>query len=59
VSGARAGNLAEASLVSSICFIELDATLWSNNTVRVVVGHGVLRLGKAVACTVTCSLCQA
>ncbi|WP_431304035.1 hypothetical protein [Sediminicoccus sp. BL-A-41-H5] len=36
VSGARAGDLAEASLVSSTRFIELDAAVWSNNTVRVM-----------------------
>lgn len=31
-----AGNLAKASLVSSMRFIELDAAVWSNNTVRVM-----------------------
>ena len=36
VSGARAGYLAQASLVSSTRFIELDAAVWSNNTVRVM-----------------------
>jgi len=36
VSGARAGDLAQASLVSSTRFIELDAAVWSNNTVRVM-----------------------
>ena len=36
VSGARAGDLAQASLVSSPWFIELDAAVWSNNTVRVM-----------------------
>ena len=36
VSGTRAGDLAEASLVSSTQFIELDAAVWSNNTVRVM-----------------------
>jgi hypothetical protein len=36
VSGARAGDLAIASLVSSTRFIELDAAVWSNNTVRVM-----------------------
>ena len=35
-SGARAGDLAQASLVSSTRFIELDAAVWSNNTVRVI-----------------------
>jgi hypothetical protein len=36
VNGARAGDLAKASLVSSTRFIELDAAVWSNNTVRVM-----------------------
>jgi len=36
VSGARAGDLASASLVSSTRFIELNAAVWSNNTVRVM-----------------------
>jgi len=36
VSGARAGDLATASLVSPTRFIELDSAVWSNNTVRVV-----------------------
>jgi hypothetical protein len=36
VNGARAGDLTTASLVSSTRFIELDAAVWSNNTVRVV-----------------------
>ncbi|MBB5691748.1 hypothetical protein GXW77_05315 [Roseomonas alkaliterrae] len=36
VNGARAGDLATASLVSSTRFIELDAAVWSNNTVRVM-----------------------
>ena len=36
VSGARAGDLASASLASSTRFIELDAAVWSNNTVRVM-----------------------
>jgi len=35
-NGARAGDLAQASLVSSTRFIELDAAVWSNNTVRVM-----------------------
>jgi len=33
---APAGDLASASLVSSTRFIELDAAVWSNNTVRVM-----------------------
>ena len=36
VSGARAGDLAQASLVSSTRFIELNAAVLSNNTVRVM-----------------------
>ena len=36
VNGARAGHLASTSLVSSTRFIELDASVWSNNTVRVM-----------------------
>jgi hypothetical protein len=36
LNGARAGDLAQASLVSSTRFIELDAAVWSNNTVRVM-----------------------
>ncbi len=36
VNGARAGDLAEASPASSTRFIELDAAVWSNNTVRVM-----------------------
>lgn len=36
VNGAQAGDLAQASLVSSTRFIELDAAVWSNNTVRVM-----------------------
>jgi len=39
VSGARAGDLATASLVSSTRFIELSAAVWSNNTVRVMAGN--------------------
>ena len=36
VNGTGAGDLATASLVSSTRFIELDAAVWSNNTVRVM-----------------------
>jgi hypothetical protein len=36
VSGARTRDLAQASLVSSTRFIELNAAVWSNNTVRVM-----------------------
>jgi len=35
VAGARQGDRAEASLASSTRFIEVDAAVWSNNTVRV------------------------
>jgi len=34
VNGARQGDIAHAALASSTRFIELDATAWSNNTVR-------------------------
>ncbi len=36
ITGARMGDLAEASLATSSRFFELDATAWSNNTVRVL-----------------------
>jgi hypothetical protein len=36
VNGARAGDLVSASLLSSTRFIEFDAAMWSNNTVRVM-----------------------
>ena len=36
VNGAQTGYLAQGSLVSSTRFIELDAAVWSNNTVRVI-----------------------
>jgi hypothetical protein len=36
VNGARAGDLATASLMSSTQFTELDAAVWSNNTVRMM-----------------------
>ncbi len=36
VNGARAGDLASASLVSSTRFIERDAAVWSYNTVRMM-----------------------
>ena len=36
VNGAWAGDLAQASLVSSTPLIELDAAVWSNSTVRVM-----------------------
>ncbi len=36
VDGARVGELAQVSLVSSRRFIELSGAVWSNNTVRVM-----------------------
>ncbi|MCZ8146415.1 MAG: hypothetical protein O9325_01010 [Roseomonas sp.] len=36
MNGARAGDLASASLATSSRSFELDATTWSNNTVRVM-----------------------
>jgi len=36
VNGARQGDLAHAALASSTRFIEVGATAWSNNTVRVM-----------------------
>jgi hypothetical protein len=36
VTGARVCDLAQASLATNSGFFELDATAWSNNTVRVL-----------------------
>jgi len=36
VTGCRQGDLAHAALAASTRFVELDATAWSNNTVRVM-----------------------
>jgi len=36
VPGCRQGDLAQAALAASTRFVELDATAWSNNTVRVM-----------------------
>jgi hypothetical protein len=50
VTGARQGDRAEASLASSTRFIEIDAAVWSNNTVRVMarnVSGGAFDLGTA------------
>jgi hypothetical protein len=50
VIGARQGDRAETSLASSTRFIELDASAWSNNTVRVLarnVSGGAFDLGAA------------
>jgi len=50
VAGARQGGRAEASVASSTRFVELDATAWGNNTVRVMarnVSGGAFDLGAA------------
>ncbi len=50
ITGARAGDLAQASLATSSRFFELDATAWSNNTVRVLarnVSNTTIDLGAA------------
>ena len=50
VAGARQGDRAQASLASSTRFIELDAFVWSNNTVRVMARNtsgGAFDLGAA------------
>ena len=50
VPGARQGDRAQASLASSTRFIELDATAWSNNTMRVLarnISGGAFDLGAA------------
>jgi hypothetical protein len=36
VADCRQGDLADAALASSTRFIELDATAWTSNTVRVM-----------------------
>jgi len=36
ITGSRQGDLADAALAASTRFVELDATAWSNNTVRVM-----------------------
>ena len=38
--GARQGDRAKASLASSTRFIEFDAFVWSNNSVRVLARNG-------------------
>ena len=48
--GARQGDRGDASLASSTRFVELDAFVWSNNTVRVMarnVSGGDFDLGAA------------
>src|SRR5918993_982014 len=50
VAGARQGDRAEASLASSTRYIELDAFVWSNNTVSVAarnISGGAFDLGAA------------
>jgi hypothetical protein len=50
VDGARVGDLACASLATSSRFFELDATVWSNNTVRVMarnISNTTIDLGAA------------
>jgi hypothetical protein len=50
LTGARVGDLAQASLATSSRFFELDATAWSNNTVRVLarnVSNTTIDLGAA------------
>ena len=50
VTGARVGDLAQASLATSSRFFELDATAWSNNTARVLarnVSNTTIDLGAA------------
>jgi hypothetical protein len=36
VTGCRQGDLTDAALASSTHFIQLNATTWTNNTVRVM-----------------------
>jgi hypothetical protein len=36
VTGSRQGDLADAALVATTRFVELDAPPWSNNTVRAI-----------------------
>ena len=51
LSRARQGDRAEASLASSTRFVELDALVWSNNTVRVLarnVSGSSFDLGAAI-----------
>jgi hypothetical protein len=50
VAGARVDDLAHASLATSSRFFELDATAWSNYTVRVLarsVSNTTIDLGAA------------
>ena len=39
VNGARVGDIAQAFLVPSTRFMELDAAVWSKNTVRVMASN--------------------
>ncbi|GGC71008.1 hypothetical protein GCM10011504_55950 [Siccirubricoccus deserti] len=36
VANCRQGDLADAALASSARFVDLDATAWTNNTIRVL-----------------------
>lgn len=50
VAGARPGDIASASLATSSRFFELDAHVWSNNTVRVMarnISNTTIDLGPA------------
>jgi hypothetical protein len=50
VAGARPGDIVSASLATSSRFIELDAHVWSNNTVRVMarnISNTTIDLGPA------------
>jgi hypothetical protein len=50
VTGARVGDSAQASLATSSRFFELDATAWSNNSVRMParnVSNTTIDLGAA------------
>jgi len=59
VNGARAGDLATASLVSSTRFIELDAAVWSNNTVRVMgCEHSAAPSGKRPRASLKAGSCR-
>ena len=39
VGGCRQGNIAQASLATSMRFIDLTALAWTNSTVRVIAGN--------------------
>ena len=57
VNGAQIGYLAQGSLVSSTRFIELDAAVWSNNTVRVIarnISAATFNLASAICGAESC-----